>query len=86
MMLLHSGFADYTATEFELLIENIIEAAGNELYQDTLLEHFIAVTEHPEGSDLIFYPASGQEPTPQKIMKQILEWRVANGRPGLKVG
>ncbi|WP_433887367.1 bacteriocin immunity protein [Pseudomonas vranovensis] len=44
------------------------------------------MTQHPEGSDLIFYPAGGQEPTPQKIMKQILEWRVANGRPGLKVG
>ncbi len=28
MILLQSSFADYTATEFELLIENIIEAAG----------------------------------------------------------
>ncbi|UVL60774.1 hypothetical protein LOY54_22560 [Pseudomonas sp. B21-032] len=32
-ILLQSSFADYTATEFELLIENIIEAAGTELYQ-----------------------------------------------------
>ncbi|MDD1015247.1 bacteriocin immunity protein [Pseudomonas rubra] len=86
MMLLKGNFAEYTATEFEWLLKEIIEAAGSEFYQDTLLEHFIAVTEHPEGSDLIFYPADGKTQTPGKIIQRIVGWRAANGRAGLKGG
>lgn len=49
-------FIEYTESEFLDLLADIIEVNGSEEYQDQLLEHFIQITEHPLGSDLIYYP------------------------------
>ncbi len=48
---------NYTESEFLELLNNIINAEGTDQYQDELLENFIATTGHPDGSDLIYYPA-----------------------------
>ncbi|EJD0490286.1 bacteriocin immunity protein, partial [Salmonella enterica] len=51
---------------------------------DLLLNHFEQVTEHPDGTDLIYYAASDAESTPEAITLKIKEWRAANGKPGFK--
>lgn len=45
---------------------------------------FEQLTEHPAGSDLIYYPESGVDNTPAGIVKTIKEWRAANGKSGFK--
>lgn len=83
-----SGFSEYTEAEFlefmkEVFRENI---AGTDERLDVLLKHFEDVTEHPEGTDLIYYASSDVECTPEAITKRVKEWRAANGKPGFKAG
>lgn len=82
-MNLKSRFEDYTESEFVELVKEICSAKGGESYQDKLLEHFISISEHPEGSDLIFY-SDDVDATPEKIVASIKSWRKANGMSGLK--
>ncbi|MGN1620181.1 bacteriocin immunity protein, partial [Yersinia enterocolitica] len=51
---------------------------------DELLEHFERITEHPKGTDLIYYPPSDSECTPEKILETVKKWRAENGKPGFK--
>lgn len=82
-MQLKNQFSDYTESEFLDLLTDIVEANGSEEYQDRLLEHFIQITEHPLGSDLIYYPENSADATPERILEIVKEWRARNGLPGL---
>lgn len=84
MIELRSTLAEYSSTEFKALIAELIEAQGSAAYQDRLLEHFIDVTEHTSGSDLIYHPTSGQQETAEEILQRIVEWRTQQGSPVFK--
>ncbi|MGL6316969.1 bacteriocin immunity protein [Vibrio sp. WXL103] len=81
---------EYTEAEFLRLINEISEAKGTDKYQDDLLDNFIAVTEHPAGSDLIYYPdipanlENLEEHSAETILKIVKEWRKSQGLPGFK--
>ena len=45
---------------------------------------FKKLTEHPDGSDLIYYPKPGQDDSPEGIVKEVKDWRAKNGKPGFK--
>jgi len=75
-------FEDYTEAEFTQLVTEICNAKGSEAYQDELLENFIAVTEHPEGSDLIYY--SDDDAMPEKVIATVRAWRKSEGLPDFK--
>lgn len=83
-MELKKDISDYTETEFKKIIEAIINCEGDEINQDNNLEHFISITEHPCGSDLIYYPDNDNDGSPDSIINEIKEWRAANGKPGFK--
>ncbi|OCQ53036.1 Colicin-E7 immunity protein [Photorhabdus australis subsp. thailandensis] len=83
-MKLKNKLEEYTENEFINLILRIISDEGTEEEQDTLLENFIKITEHPSGADLIYYPKNGEDDSPEGILKTIKEWRAKNGRPGFK--
>lgn len=36
---------------------------------------FERITEHPDGSDVIFYPPKGREDSPERVVKEVKEWR-----------
>ncbi|UTZ25245.1 bacteriocin immunity protein [Vibrio campbellii] len=74
----------YTEADFINLLNEIIESKGSDDYQDKLLEHFILITEHPAGSDLIYYPENPGEDTPEGIVKIVKDWRVSQGLPCFK--
>ncbi|ERM09971.1 colicin immunity protein ImmE2 [Pantoea agglomerans Tx10] len=76
-------FEDYTEAEFTQLVSEICSAKGGEAYQDQLLENFITVSEHPEGSDLIYY-SDDDKATPERIVAAIKAWRQAQGKNGFK--
>lgn len=82
-MKLNQRFEDYTAAEFTQLVSEICSAEGGEAYQDELLENFIAMTEHPDGSDLIYY-SDDKDLTPEKIVATVRSWRNSVGLPDLK--
>ncbi len=50
------------------------------------MREFERLTEHPDGSDLIYYPRDDREDSPEGIVKEIKEWRAANGKSGFKQG
>ncbi|HFP0111800.1 TPA: bacteriocin immunity protein, partial [Escherichia coli] len=45
---------------------------------------FIEITQHPSGSDLIFYPKSQGDDKPENILKIVKEWRRSQGLPLFK--
>lgn len=76
--------SDYTKNEFISLVAEIISDQGTEEHQDNLMELFIQLTEHPEGSDLIYYPQSAADATPEAIADKVQEWRKTNGKSGFR--
>ena len=76
---------EYTESEFLLLVKKICDSeyATEKDQVDAVLE-FEVLTEHPDGSDLIYYPPSNAESTPEVITKKVKEWRAANGKPGFR--
>ncbi|MCG5371216.1 bacteriocin immunity protein [Providencia rettgeri] len=87
-MKLKNSISDYTESEFidfmhEIDKENIAETDDK---LDVLLNHFEKITEHPAGTDLLYYAQSDADSTPEAITKIIKEWRAKNGKPGFKKG
>ncbi|MBW5814587.1 bacteriocin immunity protein [Yersinia kristensenii] len=83
-MKLRYKLEEYTESEFIELVSKIISDEGSEDELDSLLENFIQVSEHPSGSDLIYYPEDGTDDSPEGILKLVKKWRAENGKPGFK--
>ncbi|WP_372438057.1 bacteriocin immunity protein [Pseudomonas chlororaphis subsp. aureofaciens] len=85
-MTTRKSIADYTETEFVILIHKIlaINETGSDKDLGELLMQFRQLTEHPDGTDLIFYPEDGADDAPEGITKTVEEWRRANGLPEFK--
>ncbi|MGV8268283.1 pyocin-S1/S2 immunity protein, partial [Pseudomonas aeruginosa] len=47
---------------------------------------FKKLTEHPSGSDLLYYPNENREDSPAGVVKEVKEWRASKGLPGFKAG
>lgn len=77
--------SDYSEREFLDLVRKICRAEGlTEEDDNRLVREFRRLAEHPLGSDLIFYPDDGKDDSPEGIVKEVKEWRQANGKPGFK--
>ncbi|WP_435050864.1 bacteriocin immunity protein, partial [Escherichia coli] len=79
---------DYTEDEFLNFLGGLrssmkdgksLKGKELEMYWDSLVDHFIEITQHPSGSDLIFYPKSQGDDKPENILKIVKEWRRAIG-------
>ncbi|KMJ44789.1 colicin immunity protein [Xenorhabdus khoisanae] len=72
---------DYTEAEFLAFITKIFKADFETEKQgrDAVLE-FKRLTEHPDGSDVIYYPPVGAEDSPQGILERVKQWRAENGK------
>ncbi|OBP12383.1 MULTISPECIES: bacteriocin immunity protein [unclassified Pseudomonas] len=79
-------FSDYTEAEFIQLLRELYkeDTADTDERADALLLHFEKVSEHPDGSDLIYYPEPGADNSPEGVTRTVKEWRAANGLPGFK--
>lgn len=78
-MKLKNSLESYSKVEFLELLQEIFDAKGTDEYQDSLLDNFIAVTQHPAGSDLIYYPETPADSTPERIAEIVKEWRLSQG-------
>ncbi|WP_325437887.1 bacteriocin immunity protein [Pseudomonas nitroreducens] len=80
-----SSISDYTEEEFLEIAREVCSADyGSEQLADLAVEEFVRLSEHPDGTDIIFYPPQGADDSPEGIIKRIKDWRSANGRPGFK--
>lgn len=77
--------SDYTEKEFLEFVVLLCDGSLRTEDEDVeMVFEFERLTEHPEGSDLIFYPRDDREDSPEGIVKEVKEWRAANGKPGFK--
>lgn len=85
-MILKDRLSEYTEKDFLELLQEINRA--NEDEEDRiltpLLEHFEKVTEHPAGTDLIYWAETDELSKPEQILRIIREWRSATGKDGFK--
>lgn len=81
----HNKISEYTEAEFLELLRRISHAeCSTEEEYDATIQHIEEITEHPAGSDLLFFPEPGADDTPEGVLKAVKEWRQANGLPGFK--
>lgn len=80
------NITEHTESEFLYLVKKIIDNEGSESEQDKMLEDFISIAAHLAGSDLIYYPEGRNDGSPEKVVDEVKEWRLANGLPGFKAG
>ncbi|XMB47615.1 bacteriocin immunity protein [Pseudomonas fluorescens] len=68
-MKLKQSFSEHTRDDFLLLMKEILKenTAPTDERLDKLLQHFELITEHPKGTDLIYYAASDAESTIEAI-------------------
>jgi hypothetical protein len=76
---------DMTEAEFLTLVKRICRAdyATQHQHGKAILE-FERLSEHPDGSDLMYYPKPSADDSPEGIVETIKIWRNANGKPGFK--
>ena len=80
------NISDYTEAEFLEFLNKICRfeyTTEKKLIRAVLL--FDELTEHPDGSDLIYYADSDEDSTPEAIIEKVKVWRAANGKPGFKI-
>ena len=79
-----NSIAEYTEAEFLEFMREIFRENSAETDErlDQLLEHFERITEHPDGTDLIYYASSDAEATPEAITSKVKDWRASNSLPG----
>ena len=86
-MELKNSISDYTEEEFLSFVKKICIAEGaTEEDDNKLVREFEKITEHPDGSDLIYYPRDDREDSPEGIVKEVKEWRAKNAKTGFKQG
>ncbi|EKT58121.1 bacteriocin immunity protein [Providencia burhodogranariea] len=86
-MELRNNISEYTESEFLEFLTIICNAdTENEAEQIKFVSHFEKITEHPKGSDLIYFPNDGDDDSPAGILKIVKDWRAKNGKPGFKKG
>lgn len=78
--------SDFTEAEFLDFIISITDPAHetSERELDARIEKFNELSEHPSGSDLIYWPEADGLDTPDEILRLVKEWRASNGKPGFK--
>lgn len=85
-MILKKKYSDYTESEFLDFLKELYRANAEEPDEilAPLLDHFSKVTEHPNGTDLIYWPESDEQSEIEAVHSIVKAWRADNGKPGFK--
>lgn len=79
------AITDFTEAEYLKLVIDICEDNSEcEREHNKWVEEFIKSSEHPHGSDLIYWPSPEEDNSPEGILNTIKTWRAANGKPGFR--
>lgn len=84
-MTLKNKLEDYTESEYKTLIERLFAGDySSEAELDEIVEIIVMTSEHPNGSDIMYYPSAGAEDSPEGVLNTIKIWRAANNKSGFK--
>ncbi|AVB22545.1 bacteriocin immunity protein [Pseudomonas avellanae] len=88
-MIMKEKIEDYTEAEFMEVLNELFNGVSAtkenaEEYVISLIDHITEVTEHPEKSDLLYYPPEGREDSAAGVMKEIKEWRAKKWQAGFQ--
>ncbi|AIN20054.1 colicin immunity / pyocin immunity family protein [Yersinia rochesterensis] len=84
-MNIKNNISDYTELEFLNFVKDIYyDTYSSEDEHVKAVLQFETLTEHPDGSDLIYYPNDNREDNPEGIVAEVKKWRAENGKPGFK--
>lgn len=76
---------DIAEADFLELVRKICVVDYKTEYQHTqAVMTFERLSEHPDGSDLIYYPKPNADDSPEGIVREVKRWRAANGKAGFK--
>lgn len=75
---------DITREELVAFLKRIFDVTDCAETHDELIDQFEDLSQHPDGSDLIFYPENPDDSTPERIVEIVEGWRARNGLPGFK--
>jgi hypothetical protein len=71
---------DYTAPEFQALVDRIWAVDLPKIEHDRLINHFDRIAGHPKGADLLFYPDSGfNSNSAQSVVYYVRDWHHKQG-------
>ncbi|MCP1443511.1 hypothetical protein J3D54_002643 [Pseudomonas sp. GGS8] len=85
MIKLKKKLEDYTESEYARLINRLFEGDySSEKELDAIVDNIVDTSEHPNGSDILYYPEDGVEDSAAGALNAIKQWRAANGKPGFK--
>ena len=90
MMTFKEKLEDYTEAEFLQFLRSLYDERDDlsaDAFDDFIakgVRHFELVTEHPDRSDVIFYPKEGCVSTPEDVLRVVKAWRIANQKSGFK--
>ena len=77
--------SEMTESEYLVFVNKIYNADyPSEEAHDRAVMEFEAISEHPAGSDLLYYPENGNS-GPEAVVAEVKAWRAANGKPGFKI-
>lgn len=78
------SISDFTEREFLDFVVKIynVDYRTDRDHLNAIFE-FKRITEHPKGSDLLYYPEPGKQ-GPQAIVTEVKAWRAAHNKPGFK--
>jgi hypothetical protein len=85
-MTFKNKFEEYTESEYKTLIQRLFDGDySSEAELDEIVEIIVITSEHPNGSDILYFPEEGVEDSPEGVLNVIKQWRAANGKPGFKI-
>ncbi|MHA3734867.1 bacteriocin immunity protein [Pseudomonas sp. Eth.TT006] len=84
-MRLKNKLEHYTESEYLAVIERLFKGKfRSERQHDAYVDNIVATSEHPSGSDILYYPEKDVEDSPAGVLNTIKQWREKNGKPGFK--
>ncbi|KUI97529.1 bacteriocin immunity protein [Vibrio sp. MEBiC08052] len=82
---MEKNITSYTQDEFLSLVRRIsIDDYPTEQEHIDAVLLFEKLTEHPDGSDLFYYPDDPADATPERIVEIVKQWRMSQGLPCFK--
>lgn len=84
-MELKAALKDYTASEFQALVNKIWAVDLPKPDHDKLINHFDRIAGHPRGADLLFYSTDEHiSNSPQAVVHHVRTWHHQQGIPAFK--
>ncbi|TBW45316.1 bacteriocin immunity protein [Marinobacter halodurans] len=71
---------DYSEQEFLKILKEFWEGDISEVEEDEFVQSFNEIIEHPEKSDLIFYPPDNRDDSPEGVINELKRWYREQGK------